>query len=178
MRRKFAGGQPVETPAVDNRAADGDAVAADPFRDRVHDDVGAERERAAEIRRGEGIVDQERNAGRMRDVGDLRDVEHFQSRIADGLADHQPGAFADCGAKPVEIARLDEARGDAEARQRVGKEIDGAAIERRRCDDMIAGAQQRGDGEVHRRHAARGAHGADAVFERREPFLQHGGGRI
>ncbi len=30
----------------------------------------------------------------------------------------------DGGAKTVEVARLDESRGDAEARQRVGKQID------------------------------------------------------
>ncbi len=177
-RREFARSLPVETPAVDDRAADGDAVSADPFGDRVHDDVGAKRERAAQIGRGKGVVDQERNAGRMRDLGHLRDVEHFQSRIADGFTDHQPGAVVDAGADAVEIARLDEARGDAEARQRVGQEIDRAAIERSRRDDMIAGAQQRGDGKMHRRHAACGAHGADAVFERRKPLFQHRRRRI
>jgi len=90
----------------------------------------------------------------MRDGGHFRDVDHFQSRIAEGLADHQLGARIDGGAETVEIARLDETRCDAEARQRVGQEVDRAAIERSRRDDVIAGADERRDGKMHRRHAA------------------------
>ncbi len=153
-------------------------MSANPFGDGVHDDVGPERERAAQIRCGERTVDQERNAGLMRDRGDGRDVEHFQSRIADGFCDHEPRLRSDGGADALEIARFDERRRDAEARQRMGKEIDAAAIERSRSDDMIAGAEQRRDGEVQRRHAARRAHRADAIFECRKPFLQHAGRRI
>ena len=33
--------------------------------------------------------------------------------------------------------------------------------------------EQRGDGEMHRRHAARGADRADAAFQRGEPLLEH-----
>ncbi len=135
-------------------------------------------ERPAQIRRRERVVDQQRNAGGMGDIRDLRNVEHFQARIADGLADHEPGICSDGGADTVEVARLDEGGGDAEAWQRVGQEIDGAAVERRRSDDVIAGTQKRGDGEMHRRHAARGADGTDAVLQRRQPLLQHRGRRI
>ena len=113
-------------------------MAADPFGDRVPDDIGAELERAAQIRRCEGVVDKERNAGAVRDVRDLRNVEHFEARIADGLADEEPGALPDRGAEAIEIARLDERGVDAEARQRVGQEIDAAAIERGRRDDVVA----------------------------------------
>ena len=176
--RKFAARLPVEAAAIDNDAADRNAVAADPFGDRMHDDVGAKRERAAEIRRGKSVVDQQRDAGRMGDLGDLRDVEHFQPRIADGLADDEPGVRPDGGTEAVEVARLDETRRDAEARQRVGEEIDAAAIERGGRNDMVAGAKERGDSQMHRRHAARRAHGADAVLQRREPFFQHRIGRI
>ena len=110
--------------------------------------------------------------------GHLRDIENFQARIADGLGDQQPGLWPDRGAKAVEIARLDEGGGDAEARQRMGQEINAAAIERSRRNDVIAGAEQRRDGKMHRRHAACGADGADAVFERRQPLFQHRRRRI
>ena len=43
---------------------------------------------------------------------------------------------------------------------------------------MVAGASKRGDGKMHRRHAARRTDGADAVFQRREPLLQHRRGRV
>ena len=58
------------------------------------------------------------------------------------------------------------------------QEIDRAAIEGRGRNNMIAGIQQRGDGEMHRRHAACGADRADAVFQRRQALLQHGRRRI
>ena len=71
MVGKLAGRLPVEAAAVDDRAADGDAVAAEPFGDGMHDDVGAELDRAAQIGRGERVVDQQRHAGRVRDLRHL-----------------------------------------------------------------------------------------------------------
>ena len=109
----------------------------------------------------------------MRDLRDGRNIQHFEAGIADGFADHQPRIRPDRGAEFVERARLDESRGDAEARQRVRQEVDGAAIERGGGDDMIAGIHQRRDRQMHRGHAAGGADRADAVFQRRQPFLQH-----
>jgi hypothetical protein len=61
----------------------------------VHDDIGAERERTAEIGRRKRIIDEKRNTGRVRDFRDLRYVEDFQAGIADGLGDDEPRAFAD-----------------------------------------------------------------------------------
>src|SRR5580658_565483 len=91
---------------------------------------------------------------------------------------HQPSVFTDRRAEAVEIARLDEARGDAEARQRMGEEIDGAAVERGRGDDVVAGAGERRDGEMHRRHTARRAHRADPLLERGKALLEHRRRRI
>ena len=48
------------------RTADHVRVAADVLGRRVHDDVGAERQRLLEIRAGEGVVDDDERAGRMR----------------------------------------------------------------------------------------------------------------
>ncbi len=92
--RELAGGVPVEPAAVDDDAADGDAVAADPLGRRVHHDVGAELDRPAEERRREGVVDQQRNLRVMRDLRDRGNIEHFEPGIADGLADHQPACSA------------------------------------------------------------------------------------
>ena len=178
MVGKLARGLKVEAAAVDDDAADRNAVAADPLGDGMHDDVGAELDRPAEIGGGERVVDEDRNAGRMGDVRELRDVEHLEARIADGLADDQPGVGAQRGPEAVEIARLDEGRGDAEARQGMGEQIDRAAVERGRRNDMVAGVEQRGDGEVHRGHAAGGADGAHAGFQRRQPLFQDGGRRV
>ena len=60
---------PREAAGVDDRAADRGAVAAEVLGGRVHDDVGAVLERAAQVRAGERGVDRQRDAGV---VGDLR----------------------------------------------------------------------------------------------------------
>jgi hypothetical protein len=93
-----------------------------------HDDIGAEPDRLAEKRRGEGVVDQQRDLGVMRDLGDVRNIQHLEAGIADGFADHQPRIGADRGAEFVERPGLDEGGGDAEARQRMRQEVDGAAV--------------------------------------------------
>ena len=175
---KFAGRVPVEPAAVDDDAADRDAVAAEPFGRGVHHDVGAEFDRAAEERRRKGVVDQQRNFGVMRDLRHRRNIQHFEAGIADGLADHEPRIRLDRGAEFIERARLDEGRGDAEARQRMRQQIDGAAIERGGGDDVVAGIQERRDGQMQRCHAARGADRADAGFQCCEPLFEHRGRRV
>ena len=175
---EFAGCAPVETAAVDDRAADRNAMAADPFGGRMHHDVGAELDGLAEVRRGKGVVDQQRNFRRMCDLGNLGDVEHFEAGIADGFTDHEPRVWPDRGAESLEVARLHERRRDAEARQRVRQQIDGAAIERGGGHDVVAGIEQGCDGQMHCGHAARRRDRADAVFQRRQPLLQYRDRRI
>ena len=60
---------PKSSAAVDDHAADRGAVAADVLGGGVHDDVGAVLDRAAEVRAGGGVVDDERYAVLVRDAG-------------------------------------------------------------------------------------------------------------
>ena len=78
----------------------------------------------------------------------------------------------------IQRARLDEARGDTEARQRMRQQIDGAAIERGRGDDVVASVEQGRDCQMHRGHAASRADGADPALKRGEPLLEHRSGRV
>ena len=57
---------------VRDEAADHVGVAAEVLRRRVDDDVGAELERLLEVRRREGVVDDEQRAGRVRRLGGAR----------------------------------------------------------------------------------------------------------
>ena len=70
-------------------------MAADELGRRMEHDVGAERQRPAQHRRGEGVVDHQRDLGGMGDLGDRRDVQHLAAGIADRLAQHQPRLRAD-----------------------------------------------------------------------------------
>ncbi len=165
-------------PEFDEDAADGDAVAAEEFGHRMGDDVGAQLEGAAEIGRGEGIVDHERQAGLVGDLGDGRDVHYLEPGIAERLAVEEARLGPYRRLEGGGVARIDEARDDAEARQGVVEEIVAAAIERGRGDDMPALAHERGDAEMERRLAACRGDGADAAFECRDALLEHGDRRI
>ena len=128
--REFAGCLPVEAAAVDQDAADRDAMAAEPLGRRMQDQIGAALERAAEVGRREGVVDQERQAMVVRDRGDPRDVEHLEAGIADRLAEQKPRLGPDRRGEGGRIARVGEGRGDAEAGQGELEQIGAAAIER------------------------------------------------
>jgi hypothetical protein len=98
-----------------------------------------------------------------------------------GLPSVSPNRSAsgpDRRAPRVEVARVDERRRDAEARQRVVEQVVRAAVERARRDDVRARAHQRDDREVQRRLAARRRDRADAALERRDALLEHRVGRV
>jgi hypothetical protein len=69
----------------------------------VHDDVGAMAERLDQVRRCDRVVDDERDAGLVRDGGDVRDVEDVVLRVRDGLGEERLGIRADGRAPRVQI---------------------------------------------------------------------------
>ena len=77
---------PIELAAVDDHAADGVAVSAHEFGERVHHDVGAVIDGAAQIGRGEGVVDHQGDVVFVGDLGDGFDIEHAAAGIGDRLA--------------------------------------------------------------------------------------------
>ncbi len=168
----------IEVAAFGQHAADGGAMAAEELGRRVVEERRAVRERLQQIGRGEGRVDQQRNAMFVAQLGQRRDVQHVQARIAERLAEQQPGLGPDRGAPGVDVARLHEGGLDAEAAQRVVQQIVRTAVQRGRGDDMRAGAHQRGDRQMQRGLARRRGDRADAVLERGDALLEHGHGRI
>ena len=79
---------PRELPGLDDHAADHGAVAADELRRGVHDDVGAVLDRPAQVRRRERVVDDQRHAARVRDLGERGEVGDVAVRVADRLGEH------------------------------------------------------------------------------------------
>ena len=178
QRREQAGSLPVETAAVDDHPADGDAMAAEELGQRVVHEVGAEIERAAQVRRGEGGIDQQRHAGLVSDLGDPGDVEHLEPGVAQRFAEEQSRIGPDRLAERLGLARIHEGGLDTEARQRMRKQVVRAAVDRLRRDDVAARPHERHQREVQRRLSARRAHRADAAFECRNAFLEHSGRRV
>jgi len=101
--------------AGDDHAGDDVGVAVDELGHRVHDQVGAERERPLQDRRREGVVDHQQRAVVVRDTGDRGDIGQIDGRVGRGLDEHQPGLRTQHRAHRVEVRGVDEVRGDAEA---------------------------------------------------------------
>ena len=80
--RKFVGVRlPVEFAAVDDHAAERAGVAVKVLGGGMGDDIRAEFDRAAVDRGREGVVHDQRNPMRMRDAGELLNVQHMQRRV-------------------------------------------------------------------------------------------------
>src|ERR1700744_4499471 len=78
----------------------------------------------------------------MRDRGQLLDVRYVELWVAKGLGVNRARFAGDRGAQPVEIVGVHEFHCDAQARPRVVEEVVGAAVERSRGADLIAGGGQ------------------------------------
>ena len=73
---------------------------------------------------------------------------------------------------------VDEGRRDADLGQGVGEQVVGAAVERRRRDDVVAGAGEVEDRQRLGRLAAGEAEGRDAALERGDALLEDVGRRV
>ncbi len=87
-------------------------------------------ERAQQIRRREGRIDQQRHAIFMRDLGYARDVQHIEPGVAERFAEKEPRVRARGRAPCIEIVRRDEGRVDPEALKRVVQQVVRAAVKR------------------------------------------------
>ena len=153
-------------------------MAAEELRRRMDDDVGAPVERAAQVRRRERVVDDQRRAVLVRDRGDGLEVEHGARRVADRLAEERLGLGPQRRAPGVEVARVDEVEVDRELAEEVLELGQRAAVERPRGDDVIAGLEQREEDRRLRREAAREGDRAGAALEARDALLEHRDRRV
>ena len=174
----IVGYRPVEIPAVDQRAADGHAVAAEKLGRRMHHYVGAMLDRAQQVRGCKRVVDEERDLRRMSDVGERFQVEHFKARIADRLGKDQSSFRPDGLAHRGVVPRIDEGGRDSEARKGQVQQVAAAAVQGAGGDDVIAGGQQGRDCQVERRLTARGTDTGDTPFECCKALFQGGNRRV
>src|SRR6266511_2322958 len=134
--RELAARAPVELSGIHDHPADGGAVAADPLRRRLHDDVRAPLDRAAEVAGGpEGVVDDERDLVLVRELRERLEVGDVVARVADRLDVERLRLRSDRLLPLAEVVLLDELRGDPEARQRHLELVVRAAVELRGGDE-------------------------------------------
>ena len=164
---------PVELARVDDDTADRGAVAADELGRGVDDYIRAELDGAAQIRRGKGVVDHQRDTRFVGNLGDTLDVDHVHARIRDGLDIDHLGLLGDRVAEIVEVVRVNENRVVSEPTEgRVELGI-GAAVQGGGRDYFVAALAQARDGQQLRGLPAGGCQSSDAAFKRRHPLFEH-----
>ena len=153
-------------------------MAANVLGQGVDHDVRAVFERTAQEGRRYGVIDNQRNAVFVGNFGPLLDIHHVAGRVADRFAEQGAGLVVDGVLDCLEIIVAHHLALDALVRQRVGKQVVGAAIKLTGTDNVIAdladGLQGIGDGG----HARSHRQGANAAFQRSHSLFQHIVGRV
>lgn len=149
LREALAGAfaAPVEFAAVDDDAADCGAVAADPFRGRVDDDVGAVLQGLHVVAAcAEGVVYYDGDGVLVGDCGDGFEVGDVVAWVADGFDVDGFGLVVDQLLKVFGLVALHEFGVDAEAGEEDFELVVGASVEVGGGDDVVAGVCEGGDG--------------------------------
>ncbi len=130
------------------------------------DDIRAVLERAAQHRGRHGVVDDQRNAAVMRDIGDRRDVGDDAARIGQALDEDAAGLVVHRRAHVLRLVDIDETGFPAELAKRLAHLVERSAIQLARRDDVAPRLHQRVERDQLRRMPARHAQRADAAFQR------------
>ena len=126
-------------------------MAAEELGGGVDDDVGAEVQRAAQVRRGERRVDHERHARAVRGLRERLEIGDGAGRVGDDLGVEQlRAAGLDRVGERLRVVGRDERGLDAEPPQRDVHQRVRAAVQRRAGDDVVAGV-----GQLREQHASR-----------------------
>ena len=168
----------VEPAGLEHRPADAVAMSADELGGGVQHDGGAPVDGPAEVRRGECVVHDQRNAMRGGQRGQRLEVQNAAARIADRLAVEGSRRRRDRGLPVFQPGRVHEVDADRELAEGVGELGDRAAVEMRGGHDLVPGREQRHQRHELRRHAAGHGHRAGGVLQRRQSLLEDGGGRV
>ena len=165
--------RPVVVAAVDDHAAHGRAVAVDPLRRGVHDDVRAPLEGVAEVAcRAERVVDDEGDVALPGQRSQPFEVGYGAGRVAHALDVECPRAAVDQLPERLGGLGRGDAAVDAEVAQRDAELVVGAAVEVRRGDDVVARRGERQHRQKDRRHARRDGQCPHAAVERRDALLE------
>src|ERR1700761_1712403 len=106
---------------------------------RVDDQVGTPFDRTAEIGRCKRVIDDQRNAGFMRDLRDCFDVHDDPTRIRQELKEDRLAAWRQRTAEVFGVGGIDEVAGPTKLLERQPKLRPRGTIEVARRDELTAG---------------------------------------
>ena len=156
---------PWELATIDDAAADRGAMATQVFGQRVHHDIGTVVDRAQQDRCCYRVVDHQRDAISVRQLGQGPNIGDVARRVADTLAVDTLRGAVDHRFDVFRLVTLGEARIDLHAGQQVVEQGVGGAIELRHGDEVAVGLAQVEDRIHHRRLAGGHRQGTDTTFE-------------
>ena len=123
---EFAAGLPVELAGVNDDAAQRGAVAADELGGRMDNDVGTMLDRADQVGRAEGVVDDQRDAVLVGDSGNGVNVGDVGVGVAKRFNIDSAGVVLNGSLDLGQIMGVDKGRLHTERGQRVGQQVGGA----------------------------------------------------
>ena len=170
---------PVVIAPVDDHPAHGRAVAVDPFGRRVDDDVRTPFEGVAQVARGtERIVRDEGHVVAFGQLSQCFEIGHRTSGIAHALGVDRLRASVDQRLEVLGAFASGDAAVDAEPAQRNAELGEGAAVEERRGDDVVALGRQREHGDEYGRHARRDGQRPHGTVQGGDALLVYGRSRV
>ena len=153
-------------------------MAAEILRHAVHDDVGAERERLLEERRGECVVHDEQRARRVRRARHRGDVVNQQPRVGRRLDPDQPRLRRERRVQLAGGADVDLADHAAVLLEHAIEDPVGAAVDVQRDHDFIARPEIRLEHRVLRGEPRGEERGVFDPFQLREYAFEPGARRV
>ena len=169
---------PVEEAAVDHRTTDGSAVAGQELGGGMHHQVGAPFDRSAQVGRGQGVVDDQRDTGISGELSQRLEIGDDASRVGQALAEDRLGALADRRPHGLRLLEVDEVDVPVELLEALAELRDRAAIQAVRSHETIAGLHEGEEGQDLRAVPGGAAGAAAAAFEAGEPLLERGNRRV
>jgi len=176
--RELAALGPVELTAIHNNAAESRAVTADELRCRMHHDVGTMFNRTNQVRRTEGVVDDQRNLVLVSDFGDSVDIRNIGMRVAESFDKDELRVFLDGGFDALEIVSVDEGRFDTEVTERVLQQVESTTVNRALDNHVVTTAGKSRDGVSDGSGTRGDSESGNATFEGSNALFQNTLGRI
>ena len=170
--------RPVKTPGIDHRTADAGAMPTDEFSQGVADDIRPMFDRAKERRGGDGIIDNQWQAGSMGNLRQGFKVIDIILGVTDGLSINRFGMLVDRGGHRTEIGSGHEFHRNPHPAEGMMEKVIGATIKGRRSNDIVTAAANIKNSQSNRRRTGCEGQRSDPAIQSGKALLKNVGGRI
>lgn len=138
--REFSALRPIEIATVDDYTTHGGAVATNPLRSAVSNDVGTKLDRRTDIAaHAKSIVNDQGDAMVISHLRNSRDVRNIVLRVGDGLDVDSSCVLVDQLGDGVRLVSFDKLDSDIELLHVNAELIIGAAVQPADADEVVSG---------------------------------------